>query len=272
MAASVRIARTSWSWRTRCSLTAPRQQSPPSLSGPLRGGSRPARRIAIGPSTSRLGDPTDDGAGRRLPRSTDAPHQTRTDAATNPFTDAEEGADDDIEQRRIAAALANDDHQALEDAYRRWGGMIHALCTRWADADAADDLTQQVFVAAWQGRANHDPSRGDLGAWLVGIARNLTNRSFRGVREIPTDPTDVTRVDRPEDDGADQVADELLLATVLTNLPEPQRLTLELSYWEGLTQAEVADRLDMPLGTVKSHQRRGLRRLRHALEVNHGRR
>lgn len=271
MAASVPTVRTSWSWLARCSLAAPRHPSSAPVSRSPRGGCPTARRIAIGPSKPRLGDPAD-GPRERLRRSTAVPHQTPGDAVSNPFVNAEQGADDDTEGRRIASGLANDDHQALEDAYRRWGGMIHALTTRWADADAADDLTQQVFVAAWQGRANHDPARGDLGAWLVGIARNLTNRSFRGVHEIPTDPTEVTREVRCEDDRADEVVDELLLATVLANLPDHQRRTLELSYWDGLTQAEVSDRLDMPLGTVKSHQRRGLRRLRRALEVHHGRR
>jgi RNA polymerase sigma factor (sigma-70 family) len=157
--------------------------------------------------------------------------------------------------------------------------MVHALCTRWAGVDAADDLTQQVFVAAWSSRHSYDPDRAPLGAWLVGVTRNVTNRSFRGTREVPVDPVDVARgaLDgsatragatsdpRHEPDASDNVADELLLADALAALPDNQRLTLQLSYWEGLTQAEVAERLQMPLGTVKSHQRRGLQRLRDVL-------
>lgn len=181
---------------------------------------------------------------------------------TNHHHDRNGNLDD---ERRIAEGLLQSDRQALADAYRRWGAMIHALCTRWADADAADDLTQQVFVAAWRSRDTYDPARGAPGAWLVGIARNVTNRSFRGVREVPVDPGDVAREDRPEDDRSSAVADEMLLADALSHLPTPQRHTLELSYWDGLTQAEVAERLGIPLGTVKSHQRRGLQRLRDAL-------
>lgn len=179
------------------------------------------------------------------------------------------GIDDDAEERHIAVGLADDDPTALEAAFRRWGEMIHALCTRWADADAADDLTQQVFVAAWQSRGTYDPDRGALGAWLVGIARNVTNRSFRGVREVPTDLHHPAGPDPVEPDGSTRVADDLLLATALSHLPPAHRRALELSYWEGLTQAEVATTLDLPLGTVKSHQRRGLRRLRTLLEVSH---
>ena len=180
-------------------------------------------------------------------------------------TNHRHGRDDLGDEDRIAEALLRSDRQALADAYHRWGAMVHALCTRWSDADAADDLTQQVFVAAWRSRHTFDPARGPLGAWLVGIARNVTNRSFRGVREIPVDPVDVGRDDVADDDHGDSVADELLLADALAHLPDNQRRTLQLSYWEGLTQAEVAERLDMPLGTVKSHQRRGLQRLRDTL-------
>lgn len=143
--------------------------------------------------------------------------------------------------------------------------MIHALCTRWADADAADDLTQQVFVAAWQSRTTYDPTRAPLGAWLVGIARNVTNRSFRNVREVPVAPAHVTTSTQAHPDRSEAVANELLLADALAHLPDTQRRALQLSYWEGLTQAEVADRLELPLGTIKSHQRRGIRRLRDAL-------
>ncbi|MBY5164430.1 RNA polymerase sigma factor [Salsipaludibacter albus] len=185
--------------------------------------------------------------------------------------DRDTDAEHDPEERRVAHALVAGEPDALADAFARWGDMIHALCTRWADVDAADDLTQQVFIAAWRSRANFDPSRGVLPAWLVGIARNTTNRSFRGAREVPTDPADAGH-DLPVEDHADALADEVLVAHALAELPEAHRLSLELSYWEGLTQAEVATRLDLPLGTVKSHQRRGLQRLRTLLEVSHDQR
>ncbi|HKJ55390.1 MAG TPA: RNA polymerase sigma factor [Nitriliruptoraceae bacterium] len=182
-------------------------------------------------------------------------------------------ADADAHERRVAAGLAAGDQQALADAFASWGGMIHAFCTSRVGADAADDLTQQVFVAAWRSRHTFDPDRGVVPGWLVGIARNLANRSFRGVREIPTDtpatetiPT--TRVATgPSDgtDGTEEIADRLLLGQALERLSSDQRQTLELGYLEGLTQREVAQRLAMPLGTVKSHQRRGLQQLRHVL-------
>jgi RNA polymerase sigma factor (sigma-70 family) len=180
------------------------------------------------------------------------------------------GEVDDATERRIAAGLRDGDQQALADAFAIWGTMVHAFCASRVGRDAADDLTQQVFVAAWRGRANFDPDRGVVPGWLIGIARNLANRSFRRNREIPT--ADAPKEDSvlvaeavPVPDGPDAVADRLLLGAALQRLGDDQRRTLELGYLEGLTQQEVADRLGLPLGTVKSHQRRGLQRLRQAL-------
>ncbi len=241
---------------------------------PCDAGTTPPGRTAIGPASSR---PSDDPArpnGAAEHGSTgDARSQSDAGSATDHRVDADGSSNGELdhEERRIAAALVAGDPDALADAFARWGEMIHALCTRWAYVDAADDLTQQVIVSAWGSRSSFDPSRGVLPAWLVGIARNTTNRSFRRAREVPTDPSD-TAADQPVDDHADALADEVLLAHALEQLPEAQRRTLELSYWEGLTQAEVATRLDLPLGTVKSHQRRGLQRLRTVLEVSHDQR
>ena len=174
---------------------------------------------------------------------------------------------DDATERRIATGLQAGDQQALADAFATWGTMVHAARV---GRDAADDLTQQVFVAAWRGRANFDPERGVVPGWLIGIARNLSNRSFRRNREIPTanapnEESVLVAEAEGATDGPDAVADRLLLGAALQRLGDDQRRTLELGYLEGLTQQEVADRLGLPLGTVKSHQRRGLQRLRQAL-------
>lgn len=182
----------------------------------------------------------------------------------------------ELRDEDVARRFAAGDQSALADAYQQWGDMVLALTTRWAGANDADDLTQQVFVAAWRSRDSFDPARGALSAWLVGIARNVTNRSFRGPSEVPHDEVDVDAAGpdgllgtTADDDHDGTVVDRMVLATALRELSEPQRRTLELGYFEGCTQAEVADRLDMPLGTVKSHQRRGLQRLRQTLEVHH---
>lgn len=192
-----------------------------------------------------------------------------------PAIDAEVASDaataaQDSAERRIAAGLATDDRQALAAAFAEWGVMIHAFCVGRVGRDAADDLTQQVFVAAWRSRSSFDAERGVVPGWLIGIARNLTNRSFRAVREVPTDTvpgddaTIVAAASAPSDQ-VDDLANRMLLGDAMQRLAPDQRRTLALGYLEGLTQQEVADRLSMPLGTVKSHQRRGLQRLRDVL-------
>lgn len=172
----------------------------------------------------------------------------------------------DPDERRIAHALVAGDRDALAEAFSRWGRMIHAIGTRAAGPDAADDLTQSVFVEAWRSRARFDPERGVVPGWLVGIARNQIRRDARRHREVPIDRD----VEHPEDSREDAVANQVVLAQALSDLDPTVRSTLELSYWHGLTQTEVATRLDLPLGTVKSHQRRGLARLRDILEVSRG--
>ncbi len=111
----------------------------------------------------------------------DARRAIDTDAST-----ADAQSTIDAVERRIAAGLLAGNRDALADAFSTWGAMVHAFCTSRVGHDAADDLTQQVFVAAWRSRTTFDPDRGVVPGWLIGIARNLTNRSFRGVREIPT--------------------------------------------------------------------------------------
>lgn len=221
----------------------------------------PSRRTATGWSRTdqRLGDSVMERA------IDDARRAIGTDASTDPV----ESTIDDVE-RSIAAGLAAGNRDALADAFSTWGSMVHAFCTSRVGHDAADDLTQQVFVAAWRSRTTFDPDRGVVPGWLIGIARNLTNRSFRGVREIPTATPVAEGVATSTSGGdgngdADDVADRLLLGQALRRLTHDQRQTLELGYLEGLTQQEVSDRLAMPLGTVKSHQRRGLQQLRRVL-------
>ena len=180
--------------------------------------------------------------------------------------------DDDAgaHERQVARGLVAGEHHALEAAFRSWGGLVHGLCRRAVGADVADDLTQQVFVEAWRSRQRFDPDRGVVPGWLVGIARHVIARHLRRDARTPR-PVDHVEVTEPtfDDSSTDVLADRLTVSAALDVLSAPQRDTLRLTFYDGLTQAEIADRLDMPLGTVKSHHRRGLARLRDHLENSH---
>lgn len=186
-------------------------------------------------------------------------------------TNTPEPVDGDAEHERIVArGLADGDPAALEAAFRSWAGLVHAYCRKTAGASAADDLTQQVFVEAWRSRDGFDPDRGVVPAWLIGIARNLAARHWRREQRTPTPVATIQDTEPSVDEvHPDALADRMTVAAALDVLSEPQRATLRLSFYEGLSQPEIADRLDLPLGTVKSHHRRGLARLRDHLETAH---
>lgn len=169
-----------------------------------------------------------------------------------------EAADDDA----IAVAWENSEADALERAYRRWGGLVHGLARRAVGPDDADDVTQTVFVSAWRGRETYDRGSAPLGAWLVGITRRRIADHLRArQRQAPVaqEQPDVA------DGGAWTAADSTDLLTVyeeLERIGDPQRRIILLAYVEDLTQREIAERLDLPLGTVKTHTNRTLARLR----------
>lgn len=165
--------------------------------------------------------------------------------------------------RDIAADWVAGRADALERAYRRWGGLVHGLARKAVGVDDADDVTQQVFVSAWRGRETYDPGAGPLGAWLVGITRrriaDLLRTRHRHV-EIATDQASL-----PERDGVlpGMDSDDLLaIYEELERIGDPQRRIILLAYVHDLTQREIAERLDLPLGTVKTHTNRTLARLR----------
>ena len=146
---------------------------------------------------------------------------------------------------------------------------MHGLAVRAVGAVDADDVTQQVFISAWRTRAQYDAARGPLGAWLVGITRHRVADALRrraALREQPYDPSEPPAPPGPPGassvGGDDDAARSIDVRDEVSRLGDPQRRIVELAYWDDLTHAQISERTGLPLGTVKSHLRRTLVRLR----------
>jgi RNA polymerase sigma-70 factor (ECF subfamily) len=176
------------------------------------------------------------------------------------------GRDDELAQH-----FRHGDEHALRIAYDRYGGAVFHLATRLlANRADAEDVTQATFVAAWVGRGTFDPDRGSLLSWLLGIGRRKAIDRMRAaaretriadsVRALPEPP--------PVDESPERVLDRLIIADELAQLPAEQRRTLELAFYDDLTHPQISAVTGMPLGTVKSHIRRGMASLRQRWEVD----
>ncbi|MFJ9865759.1 RNA polymerase sigma factor [Streptomyces sp. NPDC101165] len=163
------------------------------------------------------------------------------------------------------------DDAAWSALHRRWGGLVHGLAQQaLGDAGDAEDVTQQVFTDAWRGRHGYVPERGTPAAWLVGITRRkvadaLAARARRA--RLAVAAASLPPVPGREAAGEPEDAlDRLVVGRALRQLSSAQRQVLHLAYYEDLTQAQIARITGWPLGTVKSHTRRGLDHLRRCLE------
>ncbi len=181
----------------------------------------------------------------------------------------------DPDDAEIGRRFAAGEEQALAWASQRWAGQVHGMAVRaFGPGPDAEDVTQQVFVAAWTGRARFRPDESPLPAWLVGICRHKIAdawaRRDKQRREAEAAMTEAqARPGGPVTAGVDTAAtDRVLLLGELDHLGQPQRGIIELAFFEDLTHAQIAERTGLPLGTIKSHIRRTLERLRTRLEVD----
>ncbi|WP_328303131.1 sigma-70 family RNA polymerase sigma factor [Streptomyces sp. NBC_00435] len=174
----------------------------------------------------------------------------------------------------LSALLAAGDEDVMEAVYVRWRPLVHAMARRsLGDEREAEDVTQQVFLAAWRGRGGYRPGPGGPGAWLTGITRHkvadaLEARTRRArvaaaaALEACGDGRSPACAGRP---GPEQAVDRVLVLGELARLPFTQRRVLTLAFYADLSQSQIADRTGLPLGTVKSHMRRALHVLRQSL-------
>ncbi len=166
----------------------------------------------------------------------------------------------------VTGFLAGEE-SALAEIYRRYSALIFTVALRsLGEQSEAEDVTQKVFVAAWTGRANFRPERASLPAWLLGITRNKVVDAHQARGKQRRIVTELTAKPLPPPEPID-VAARLVIADEISRLDEVPQRVLRMAFYEDLTHAQIAERMQLPPGTVKSHIRRSLIKLKRRLEV-----
>jgi RNA polymerase sigma-70 factor (ECF subfamily) len=169
------------------------------------------------------------------------------------------------DERALIARIRAGDESAMSELYDGYSGIVYGVALRvLGDTTAAEDVLQEVFLQLWRNPQAFDADRGRLAPWLAVIARNraidlLRKRPFEDdISELP-----IAAKVNLEDESARRLAVEKV-RSVLAGLPQEQRKSLEMAFFEGMTHSEIAGKTGDPLGTVKTRIRTGLLALRKA--------
>jgi RNA polymerase sigma-70 factor (ECF subfamily) len=173
----------------------------------------------------------------------------------------------------LLSKVARGDAEAFGQVYDRFGGVLFALLLRMVrDAGAAEDLLQEVFLQIWEKAKSYDPRLGKPLGWAVALARNRAidrlraeARGQRLLNEVAVEQA--AHGVSPENCFGDLLGGETagLVRAALARLPAEQRQSIEMAFFGGLSQSEIAAALQVPLGTVKARIRRGMLQLRESL-------
>jgi len=180
---------------------------------------------------------------------------------------ADEGRTEDV---ALLRRVRDRDERALEILYDRFGSPLYSLALRVTRSErSAQDVVQDVFVAVWKDAGRWDPAKGSLSSWLFALARHKSIDLVRREAMIQKRTADVDPELEESPDDVDQEAWLRIrrdrVREAIRDLPDAQRTALELAFFGGLTHTEVAERLDIPLGTAKTRIRTALLTLRAAL-------
>lgn len=176
------------------------------------------------------------------------------------------------EEVELMAQVADGDERALEDIYNRYAGMLKALILRVVkDYGEAEEILQEVFIQAWRQADRYNSGRASVSTWLALIARSRSIDRVRTRKVVARTVANAQQEKGDEHQSPEGVADVLnqerreKLAEALEGLPVEQRTVLELAFYKGLTQREISEREDIPLGTVKTRTLLAMNKLRKAL-------
>ncbi len=165
----------------------------------------------------------------------------------------------------MAEVAAGNSGAPVAELYRRYGGRLYRLGVRaLGDAGLAEEMVQESFVRLWRTAGRFDADRGTVAAYLFVIARSVANDVRKRPSSRPLVPVEDTQLP-PQLDGVDRILESLMVRDALDALSPAHREVLRLVHEDGLTQSQIAERLAVPLGTVKTRTFHGLRALRTAL-------
>jgi len=193
----------------------------------------------------------------------------------------------DANETALVASVANGDAKALEQLYERHSRGVYSLALRLlTDGPAAEEVVQETFLKLWRQPTAYQPSRGRLLPWLLGVAHHhavdlLRRRQLEQRHRVSSlphmngdglidllDSLGLTSSEGDPQSRPDGFEQQMTVAQALGTLPIEQRLPVELAYYKGMTQLEIATLLGLPLGTVKTRMRLGLQQLRKAPELS----
>jgi len=168
---------------------------------------------------------------------------------------------------QLIIRVAEGDRGAFDELHGRYARAVLGLALRRiGDRGRAEDATQDAFVAIWRSARTYDPTRGKGAPWLYAVARNAITDGLRRTPEPVAEPVDGPGREPDPADEAEASWTAWRVHRALEVLPEHERPVIELAYWSDLSQSEIARKLAIPLGTVKTRTRTALARLADALE------
>ncbi|HEX9075184.1 MAG TPA: sigma-70 family RNA polymerase sigma factor [Anaerolineae bacterium] len=180
----------------------------------------------------------------------------------------------ELDDEEVLSHLQGGESWAMSVLYDRYARLVFSLALRVLnDRESSEEVVQEVFVKIWRRAAEYRPERGKFSSWLSGIAHNHAIDEFRRRRVRPmASGDDETAAAEIVDGGpvpfdrAVQSIEHQQITEALACIPTEQRIPIELAYFEGLTQQEIAGRLGQPLGTIKTRMRLGMQKLKSLLQ------
>jgi RNA polymerase sigma-70 factor (ECF subfamily) len=166
----------------------------------------------------------------------------------------------------VLVLVGGGDREAFEELHRRYSRAILGLAiNRLRDRGRAEDATQEAFASMWRAASTYRPDLGPGAPWVYTVARNAITSRWRKRPEPTAEPREEPSLEPGPAEHAEHSWRSFLVHRALETLPDHQRRLVELAYWGELSQSEIAEQLDLPLGTVKTRTRAALKRLAEAL-------